>query len=88
MHRDYIAAGKQGLEHIGFFVQDLDEALQPYLRQGIQIIQLVNGLGASQDGRYAYLDTEKIFGTVLELIQKSTEPAIPEQVFPSQTNLT
>lgn len=81
MHRDFIASGRQGLEHIGFFVQDLDQALQPYLDQGIQVIQYGSGLGSSKDGRYAYLDTEMLFGTVLELIQPSTKPSIPEQIW-------
>jgi Glyoxalase/Bleomycin resistance protein/Dioxygenase superfamily len=81
-HRDFLASGRQGPEHIGVFVTDLDASLKTYTDQGIQVIQQVDGLGQSKDGRYAYLDTEKIFGTVLELIQESSQPSIPEYIYP------
>jgi hypothetical protein len=82
LHRDFLAAGRQGLEHIGLFVKDLDIAVKPYVDQGIQVIQQVDGLGQSKDGRYAYLDTEKTLGTIIELIQESSYPSEPEQILP------
>ncbi len=82
IHRDFIQAGQQGIEHFGVMVPDLDEALKPYTRKGISILQQVDGLGLSKDGRYAYLDTQATLGTVLELIQKSTRPMPPERIYP------
>lgn len=85
IHRDFINSGRSGLEHLGIFVQNLEQALKPYQDQGIQVLQQVDGLGVYGDGRYAYLDTEPILGTILELIQSSSQPLPPERVYPPIT---
>ena len=82
IHRDFLAAGRAGLEHLGIFVPDLDAALQTYQEQGITVLQRAEGLGVNQDGRYAYLDTEACLGTILELIQSSSVPTPPERMYP------
>jgi hypothetical protein len=82
VHRDFLASGKLGLEHVGIFVPDLDEALRHYLGMGIQVLQRADGLGVKGDGSYAYLDTESILGTMLELIQSSSEPMPPNRIYP------
>lgn len=81
IHRDFINSGRTGLEHVGTFVADLDQALEPYQAMGIAILQQGAGLGLSGDGRYAYLDTEPILGTILELIQSATQASLPEQIY-------
>lgn len=82
IHRDFLDSGREGVEHLGIFVPDLDAALQPYLESGVAVLQSAEGMGARGDGRYAYLDTESAFGTILELIQQSTERFPPERVYP------
>jgi methylmalonyl-CoA/ethylmalonyl-CoA epimerase len=82
IHRDFIASGRKGLEHVGMLVPDLDQALHPFKKMDIAILQQVDGLGVDGDGRYAYLDTEPIFGTVLELIQSPSQPRPPEKIYP------
>ncbi len=86
IHRDFLSSGREGVEHLGIFVNDLDEALKPYLEAGVGILQQADGLGVSGDGRYAYLDTESKMGTILELIQSSSEPQPPERVYPQFAN--
>lgn len=83
IHRDFLASGRQGIEHLGTFVPDLGEALRSYQANGIAILQRADGLGVSGDGCYAYLDTERILGTVLELIQRSSEPQPPDRIYPA-----
>ncbi len=83
IHRDFLASGREGLEHVGVFVANLDEELDRYRNMGIGILQQVEGLGLKGDGRYAYLDTEPILGTILELIQRSSQPRPPELIYPS-----
>ncbi len=82
IHRDFLRSGRTGLEHLGIFVPDLESALQPYLEKGIGILQIGRGMGVHADGCYAYLDTEPIFGTILELIQSASQPVPPERVYP------
>ncbi len=82
IHRDFLASRGGGIEHVGTFVPDLEGALRYYEAVGIGILQRADGLGVRGDGRYAYLDTEAILGTILELIQSSTEPLPPEKVYP------
>ncbi len=83
IHRDFLASGRRGIEHVGTFVPDLEEALRKYQAMGIGILQQADGLGVKGDGRYAYLDTEAILGTILELIQSSSQPQPPEKIYPA-----
>jgi hypothetical protein len=82
IHRDFLASGREGIEHVGIFVPNLEEALKPYQDMGIGILQQGAGLGLSGDGCYAYLDTEKMIGTILELIQSPSQAALPERIYP------
>ncbi len=82
IHRDFLASGREGVEHVGIYVPDLDEALQPYQNMRVGILQRADGMGVKGDGRYAYLDTESILGTLLELIQSSSQPMPPERIYP------
>jgi hypothetical protein len=87
IHRDFLVSGREGVEHLGIFVPDLEKALQPYQEMGIGILQRADGLGMKGDGRYAYLDTEPILGTILELIQSSSQPMPPERIYPDNDKL-
>lgn len=83
IHRDFLASGREGIEHVGIFVHNLDEAVDQYRKMGIGILQQVYGLGLNGDGGYAYLDTEPILGIILELIQNPSQPRPPDQIYPS-----
>lgn len=82
IHRDFLASGRIGIEHVGIYVPDLEQALQSYQARNIGILQRADGMGMTGDGRYAYLDTEPILGTILELIQSSSQPTVPERIYP------
>jgi methylmalonyl-CoA/ethylmalonyl-CoA epimerase len=61
-----IHSGRKGLHHIGFFVDDIEEELSRLKQEGIYVLLKGKVL---DEVKFAYLDTEKIFGVVLELIQ-------------------
>jgi methylmalonyl-CoA/ethylmalonyl-CoA epimerase len=82
IHRDFLATHGEGVEHLGIYVPNLDEALAPYRSQGLTVLQSADGLGMSGDGRYVYLDTRSSMGTILELIQTPTQRATPELTYP------
>lgn len=81
IHRDFLDTGREGVEHLGIYVPDLDKALAYFKKQGIGELQSADGLGVKGDGRYVYLDTEATLGTILELIQVPSERVPPDQVY-------
>ncbi len=82
IHRDFLAAQGEGIEHVGVYVPTLDEPLARLQSQGVSVLQSADGLGAKGDGRYAYLDTRATLGVVLELIQTPSERVAPELTYP------
>jgi len=63
---DFLEQEGEGLHHLGIFVDDLDEVLAVVEQQGIEILQM--GIAAGSI-RFAYLDTTKLFGIILEFTQ-------------------
>lgn len=82
IHRDFLEAQGEGIEHVGVYVANLDEPLARLRSQGLTILQSADGLGAIGDGRYAYLDTRSTLGTILELIQAPSLRVEPERTYP------
>ncbi len=82
IHRDFLAAQGEGIEHVGIYVPNLDEPLNRLRSQGVTVLQSADGLGAKGDGRYVYLDTRASLGVVLELIQAPSERVAPELTYP------
>lgn len=67
IYRDFLEAGRQGLHHLGFDVYgDFDQRLAAYADMGIGV--LMSGRGPKR--AFAYLDTEKIGGVIVELIDR------------------
>jgi hypothetical protein len=42
------------------------------------------GFGLDGDGYYAYLDTEELVGTTIELIQRPRRRRPPEKIYPPE----
>ena len=67
IHQHFLDSGRSGLHHLGFDVYgDFDARLEAYKQMGIGV--LMSGRGSNR--AFAYLDTERIGGVVLELIQR------------------
>ena len=71
IYKDFLKERTEGIHHLGFDVDDMNEKLALCQKMGIQIIQ--NGWGATS--RFAYLDTVKIGGVVFELIERKSRRA-------------
>ncbi len=67
----------EGLHHIGMRVPDLDEGIR---ERGYPVLQSGRGYGLDGDGGFAYLDTEKDLGVILELIEVPQRRREPEAV--------
>lgn len=56
----------ESVHHLGVFVTDLDQEITKYKKNGIGILQT----GENERVKLAYMDTEKILGIIVELIEK------------------
>jgi methylmalonyl-CoA/ethylmalonyl-CoA epimerase len=54
----------QGLQHIAFWVDDIEEAEQRFVSAGMEILQS----GGWDGGAYTYIDATKQMGTIIELL--------------------
>lgn len=64
MYRDFLQAGRTGLQHVAYWTQDYDADLARLLAQGF-VPKMQGEVGAK--GRFIYFDTEYHPGTVIEL---------------------
>ncbi len=73
VHSEFLEQGKEGLHHLGFFVnaEEKEHITAELAKNGIDIIQ--GGKSSWPGGSYAYLDTEKIGGIIFELICRPSE---------------
>lgn len=64
MYRDFLQAGRTGLQHLAYWTENFDEDLKRLLAQGYKI-----GMSGEvgERGRFVYFDTEFHPGTVIEL---------------------
>ncbi len=63
LFKEFIEQGKEGLHSIGIYVDDLDMYIEEFKKRGIEVIQT----GQVGKQKFAYLDTEKTFGFLLEI---------------------
>lgn len=84
IYTDFIARHGYGLQHLGIYVKDIEEALKEAGNAGFNVIMEGGGFGLDGDGYFAYLDTEEKFGITYELIQRPLRRHEPEEIFPSE----
>lgn len=82
VYKDFIEKHGYGVQHLGFLVEDMREALEQARSAGLEMIQDGSGFGPDGDGHYAYLDTEDILGVTIELIERPKRRHEPEMIFP------
>jgi len=63
MYRDFIAAGREGLQHVSSWPENYEEVLANAARAGFRIGQS----GETNRGPFAYFETEAHPGTVMEV---------------------
>lgn len=67
-HSEFLAAGKEGLHHLGIFVDDFDGELANYTSKGYAVLS--RGFETSLRVRWAYIDTAADLGFYMEIIEK------------------
>ena len=64
--KEFLEKKGEGIQHIGFFVDDLDQETVKMAERGFTITQS----GESPKVKWAYFDTDKVGGVSIELMQE------------------
>jgi hypothetical protein len=72
-YHTFLETKGQGIHHVAMLVPSMDEALASFREQGISVLQFIKGTGKAGDGCQAYLDTERTFGTIIQLVESPIE---------------
>jgi methylmalonyl-CoA/ethylmalonyl-CoA epimerase len=70
IYQEFLDERGEGLHHLGYYVPKIDEAIAEMAAQGYSLLQSGRGFGVDHDGAYAYFDTEKAFGCIVEAIEE------------------
>jgi methylmalonyl-CoA/ethylmalonyl-CoA epimerase len=84
VYADFIREHGYGVQHFGLIVDDMKAALAQAEAAGLTMTMDGSGFGLDGDGHYAYLDTEKILGITLELIERPKGRVKPEKIYPPE----
>jgi methylmalonyl-CoA/ethylmalonyl-CoA epimerase len=65
IYQEFIDSGREGLHHIGIYIDNLDSSIEQFNNRGIDALQI----GQIMKLHYAYMDTEDTFGIIIELMK-------------------
>ena len=82
VYKEFAQKHGYGVHHLGVYVSDIQAALEEARQAGIAVTMEGAGFGLDGDGHFAYLDTDDLFGTTYELIQRPKRRHEPEAVYP------
>jgi len=79
IYEEFIREKGGGMHHVATYdVEDMESALSQLEKQGIRVLQRGRWRGAS----FAYLDTEKTLGIIVELVKRTGGFPTPESTYP------
>jgi methylmalonyl-CoA/ethylmalonyl-CoA epimerase len=64
LYKEFLDQGREGLHHYDILVNEIEKYIQYFKKRGIEVIQEGKSLR-----KWAYLDTEKTFGVIIELVE-------------------
>ncbi len=85
VYSEFIEEHGYGMHHIGVLTDNMQESLEQAEECGIAMTQDGAGFGPDDDGHYAYLDTENLLGTTVELIERPKRRNPPERIYPEES---
>ncbi len=84
VYSEFVARHGYGVHHVGVLIENMAETLGQAKAAGLEMTQDGAGFGPDDDGHYAYLATEDLIGTTIELIERPKRRSQPERVYPSE----
>jgi hypothetical protein len=83
VYKEFVVKHGFGVHHLGILTENMKESLKVAEECGFRMTQDGAGFGPDDDGHYAYLDTEDLIGTTIELIQRPKRRNPPEKIYPT-----
>ena len=65
-YKEFLDQDKEGMHHIAIYIEDTDSYIKHFETMGIGVLQA----GEVFKTRFTYIDTEKTFGYIVELLEK------------------
>ena len=65
-HKEFLNSKGEGIQHIGFAVNDLDGEVAKLTKQGVKVLMS----GKWPGGGFAYLETDAVGGIIIELLHE------------------
>jgi methylmalonyl-CoA/ethylmalonyl-CoA epimerase len=82
IYEEFLAARGEGLHHLGYYVASIDDAIAEMEAKGYALLQSGRGFGVDGDGAYAYFDSERDLGCIVEAIERPRAMPEPERCYP------
>jgi catechol 2,3-dioxygenase-like lactoylglutathione lyase family enzyme len=84
VYGDFVREHGYGVQHLGVLVDDMAAAIAEAEAAGFTMLMDGGGFGLDGDGHFAYLDTERDYGFMLELIQRPARRTPPDRIYPPE----
>jgi len=82
IYEDWLEDRGEGLHHVAVTVESLAETIAAMQAAGYGVLQSGRGFGPDGDGGFAYFDTERDLGVVVEAIEEAARLREPERIYP------
>jgi methylmalonyl-CoA/ethylmalonyl-CoA epimerase len=82
IYHEYLEQRESGLHHLAFQVSHINAAIAEMEQGGFPLLQAGFGFGADRSGAFAYFDTERTLGYVVEAVEPPSARRPPERTFP------
>ncbi len=82
VYNEFVEKHGYGVHHVGVLTDNMQQAIEHAAQAGFEMTQDGAGFGPDDDGHYAYLDTESLIGTTIELIERPKRRNPPEKIYP------
>ena len=84
VYKEFIEQHDYGIHHLGILTDNMEASIKKAEEAGIKMTMDGAGFGPDDDGHYAYLDTENLIHTTLELIERPKRRNPPEKIYPPE----
>jgi methylmalonyl-CoA/ethylmalonyl-CoA epimerase len=82
IYHEWLESRPEGLHHLAVYVESVDRSIGSMAAAGYGLLQSGYGYGLDGDGGYAYFDTERDFGVILETIEVPRRRREPDFTWP------